>query len=679
MVELPHRPRSVGIAALLTASVLAPAPARAGDPFAWITSDCAVASGDTVTLTLCGDCGALQSSAAVVAPVQGTYTMLVDFTLEAGATEFNWLEVDAGNLVVAYQSWQLPWCAPSPCSGSFPPIQAHVQAGDVLWLRAIDVFGDCAFIGGAETSVTFHDITFVPDVGFVPGVGSLDGSVLMSAHGEAAQQKLGLSVAPLADIDGDGVRDVAAGGVSAGKGLVRFLSGATGAKLRDVPSPTGSATFGLCMAALGDVDGDGRSDLAVGSQSGSDAVHVLSGDDGAVLLSIPAPAVGQNFGWAVGAAGDLDGDGVPDVLVGAGNATVGGVNGGAARAYSGATGALLLQVGGLAAGDSAGSSVAGAGDVNGDGVPDLIVGAPGAGPNHVGAVRLHSGTNGALLHVLPGPASGLDFGQRVASAGDLDGDGVGDVLASDPSAQPVVEFQLDGHVRAFSGATGALLFAMDGGAYDQLGWGLAAAGDFDGDGRDDAAIAAGQGYALIVSGATHGVLAKVPLGFYADSPGPYDIAATSCASGVDHDGDGHGDLVLGFPIFTPGPPLTAAGLVELVSGHGADHQPPTLTGAGALLPVTPLALTIAKGDSLATAFLVAGASQVNLAFKGGVLVPDADLVLPCLLGGNGALTLNVQWPAGIPPGTNVWLQAWVLDGDGPYGFVASAALQIIAP
>jgi hypothetical protein len=60
-------------------------------------------------------------------------------------------------------------------------------------------------------------------------------------------------------------------------------------------------------------------------------------------------------------------------------------------------------------------------------------------------------------------------------------------------------------------------------------------------------------------------------------------------------------------------------------------------------------------------------------------VPALNLLLSFPLSGAGGLVLNTQWRAGIPPGTSIWLQCWTVDDDGPLGFEASAALQIIAP
>ena len=139
------------------------------------------------------------------------------------------------------------------------------------------------------------------------------------------------------------------------------------------------AGFGSSVAAAGDVNGDGRSDILVGDPNFelfAGRVFVFSGLDQSELLRVDDTASSVGFGTAVaGAGGDVNGDGTPDLLVGDPN---GNGLGGSVFVLSGATGAELLRLDG--AGGGFGRSVASAGSVNADGLPDVLVGAKDASP-----------------------------------------------------------------------------------------------------------------------------------------------------------------------------------------------------------------------------------------------------------------------------------------------------------
>ncbi len=113
---------------------------------------------------------------------------------------------------------------------------------------------------------------------------------------------------------------------------------------------------------------------------------------------------------------------------------------------------------------------------------------------------------------------------------------------------------------------------------------------------------------------------------------------------------------------------------------GGALLPPELSGEGTLVPGTPMALVLAEAAPSAPTFLVVGFSQLGAPFKGGTLVPAADLLAgPFLTDALGALALGGPWPFGLPSGANLWLQAWVTDAGGPQGFAASGALKLTAP
>jgi hypothetical protein len=106
---------------------------------------------------------------------------------------------------------------------------------------------------------------------------------------------------------------------------------------------------------------------------------------------------------------------------------------------------------------------------------------------------------------------------------------------------------------------------------------------------------------------------------------------------------------------------------------------PKLTGSGQLVGDSLLKLALSGAAASAPTTLVIGLSQIDAPFKGGVLVPQADLLASLVTSPAGALALSGSWPVGLPSGTQLWMQAWVADAGGPKGFAASNGLQATAP
>ena len=285
------------------------------------------------------------------------------------------------------------------------------------------------------------------------------------------------------------------GGLDAG--AARVYSGADGSMLFALDGPFARARFGTSVAGLGDVDGDGRSDFAVSGQPDANTpqpagfVRVYSGADGALIREHVGGSALSRLGCAIADAGDVDGDGVHDLVVGDWRDLSGGNNAGAVHVYSGASGAELLFVASSAAGARLGMSVDGAGDLDGDGLADVVAGAPyqsGTAPS-AGAAHVWSGADGAQLLSLFGDSSNDLFGVAVAGLGDVDADGVGD-LAVGASSDDDGGSQ-SGSARVYSGADGSELWRFDGDtSFDELGYSVARVGDVDGDGGLDFAVAA---------------------------------------------------------------------------------------------------------------------------------------------------------------------------------------------
>ena len=226
--------------------------------------------------------------------------------------------------------------------------------------------------------------------------------------------------------------------------------------IRTVIAPTGEGAgdnFGYSVSGAGDVNGDGYADVIVGAYlndaAGSNVgrAYVYYGGPGADAvadLTLTGEAAGDLFGYSVSGAGDVNGDGYADVIVGAYSDDGGGLDAGRAYVYFGGPGADAvadLTLTGAAAGDWFGWSVSGAGDVNGDGYADVIVGGhlDDAGGMDAGRAYVYFGGPGADAVAdltLTGAAAGDQFGISVAGAGDVNGDGYADVIVGRGSTMP---------------------------------------------------------------------------------------------------------------------------------------------------------------------------------------------------------------------------------------------------
>jgi len=281
------------------------------------------------------------------------------------------------------------------------------------------------------------DVAGAVDAGAVRVYDGGTGTLLYQLNGTGSSDFFGSAVA-VGDLTGDGKADILVGawgadlggGSNTNIGYVRLYNGPDGALIAQFNGDNNQDEMGRGVA-FGDVNKDGTLDLLLGAGSSTHGaiphfggyVRVINGanftqilyelDAGIATTTKPEP----NFGYAVASA-DVNGDGYADIIVAAyrGKLSASGTTGPAAgyvRVFSGKTGQLLYQLNGTADRDEFGRSLA-VGDFNGDGVPDIIVGAPSTAA--VGYVRVFDGTNGQVLFQVTGDVAADLFGYAVAAA-----------------------------------------------------------------------------------------------------------------------------------------------------------------------------------------------------------------------------------------------------------------------
>lgn len=302
---------------------------------------------------------------------------------------------------------------------------------------------------------------------------TLAGAELARWDGDAVDGLFGNIALAVPDLDGDGTNDVIVAAPHANlDGYVDAYSVTTGQRLWRVLGQPDEA-FGWHIALAGDHDGDGVEDLWVGAPGNATLSHVylVSGRSGRIVLTIPSPRAADLFGWYLVATGDLDGDGKGDVAIGAPGATFDTQARGAVTLASSATGRPLRQIVGELPDLQFGEMLAALDDLDGDGVDDLAIGAPGGEAATAAEVSIVSGATGTTLHRLSGREDGELYGRMLATIDDLDGDGARDLAIGAPWWN-----ERNGRVEIRSARSLRVLATIEADDHGWFGWHITRAG-----------------------------------------------------------------------------------------------------------------------------------------------------------------------------------------------------------
>ncbi|MCF0073854.1 FG-GAP-like repeat-containing protein [Dyadobacter sp. CY261] len=417
--------------------------------------------------------------------------------------------------------------------------------------------------------------------------GGVSGTPKDTLEANQPEARLGTSVGSAGDVNGDGFADIITGAPLyanplSKEGAAFVFHGAPagfGTYVSILESEQAEAQTGISVASAGDVNGDGYSDVIVGANLYDSGTNVDNGSafvfhgSASGIANLPTVKLGTSqegaqFGYSVTSAGDLNGDGFSDVAVGAPQYDNGAGPAGAVFIFYGSTAGLppvapqKLQVG--QAGAAYGASVAAAGDVNGDGFGDLIVGAPyydGATTDN-GAVFVYHGSQFGVTVVwnlkLDGTQTNQYFGFSVAGAGDVNGDGIRDVIIGAPSYDKVGCNNCGAAFVHHGSTLGVTNFStkLEGTQTEsQLGYSVASAGDVNGDGYNDVIAGAikqsngqaNEGAAFVFYGDDKGVDNQKWYMVESDDAGA--MMGFSVSSAGDVNGDGFSDVIVGAPLF----------------------------------------------------------------------------------------------------------------------------------
>ncbi|HLF25275.1 MAG TPA: FG-GAP-like repeat-containing protein [Anaerolineae bacterium] len=440
----------------------------------------------------------------------------------------------------------------------------------------------------------------------------LSATAAWTAESDQGSAQFGHSVSTAGDVNGDGYADVIVGarlfdnGQSDEGRAFAYLGSATGLSTTaawTAESNVANAQFGYAVSTAGDVNGDGFADVVIGAsnygngQGAEGAAYAYYGSATGLLTTTgwmtESNRGNTNFGSAVGAAGDVNGDGYSDVLIGAHAYDNGQGDEGAVYVYYGSATGLLTTTSWITesnqAGANFGNAVDTAGDVNGDGYSDIVIGSKfyDNGQNDEGRAWVYlgsaSGLNANAGWTAESDQAGAQFGHSVSTAGDVNGDGYSDVIVG------AIKYDGgntdEGRVFVYHGSASGLSTTSNWTADSNLnsadfGYAVDTAGDVNGDGYADIIIGAqlyenngqwDEGWAFVWHGGGSGLgVTGTPTnaGWTAESNQGSANFGFSVGTAGDVNGDGYADVIVGAHRYDNG--QADEGRASVYYGNGSD-------------------------------------------------------------------------------------------------------------
>lgn|GEM_PF-1977086 len=456
-------------------------------------------------------------------------------------------------------------------------------------------------------------------------------NVLHVFDGEGDNDELGHRLDRIGDLDGDGRADILLGAYqhANSRGRVYAYSGRTGELLHVWTGEQDYSLFGWGLSNAGDTNGDGVNDVVISSVTyngpgpASGAAYLYDGRTGALRFRWVGETPGEQFGFRVAAIGDVDGDGRSDVAIGAPYNSENGTEAGKVSLYSGRTGELIRSYLGENPGDRLGERFCGDFDLNGDNHSEVLIASVYFNSHGVGTGRvyLYSGIDGSLMRTFDGERRGDQLGYRIRTFEDLDGDHVPEIVASALYADG--NGVDSGSVYIYSGRTLNLMYRYDGErANDRLGRVIQDIGDINNDGNNDFAIGSPfvstpengveVGRAYVYSGRTGKLLLRIT----GEAAG--DQFGYSIKPGGDVNGDGIPDFTVGAVYNDAGGPDAGRAYVFFGRPIYASHTrfkvgaPATVTVTGAKPGETIHLLLSLRGIGVGPRSAVLGGARLSL-------------------------------------------------------------------